>query len=114
MTLKSRRFDADAALVAVRMLVGSADAADAALVTVVLPLVLVVQEHTDGTPVIPKNNTALFADLAGGLDTQTLHTSHGNDCMPIHPMRSLHILFVFEPNLVVAEPAIKELITTGG
>jgi hypothetical protein len=28
-------------------------------------------------------------------------------------MASLHILFVFEPNLVVTEPAIKVLIATG-
>ena len=43
MALKNRRFDTDAALVAVRMLSGATDAADAALVTVVLSLVLVVQ-----------------------------------------------------------------------
>jgi len=112
-TLKSRRFHADAALVTVHMRRRAADTADAALVAVVLPLVLVVQQNADGAPVQAHDDVAPCADLAGGLFERTLRASHGLHQMPIHCMRLLHILFVFQSNLVVTEPATKELIATG-
>jgi hypothetical protein len=96
------------------MLSGATDTADSALRTVVLPLVLVIQEHAYGAPIGTHDNAAPLADLAGVLNKRTPHTSHSNNRVPIHHMASLHILFVFELNLVVAEPATKELITTGG
>ena len=113
MTLKSRRFDADAALVTVDMRRRAADTADAALIAVVLPLVLVIQQDTDGTPVPAHDDAASCADLAGGLFERTLRAAHGLHQMPIHCMGPLHILFVFQSNLVVTEPATKDLITTG-
>jgi len=106
-------FHADVALITVSMLISAADAADAALVAMVLPLVLVVQKNTNRTPIIAHDYIALFADLASLLNERTLHTSHGLNGMPIHRVASLHILFVFVLDLVMAEPAIKELITTG-
>ena len=69
MICQNRRFYTDAAFVAVRMLIGRADTADPTLVTMVLPLVLVIQEHANGTPVPAHTNTTSFADLAGLLDT---------------------------------------------
>jgi len=69
--LEGRCFHADATLVAVDMRRCSADAADTALVAVELPLVLVVQEHTNGTPIVPQNYSAALADLAGLLFERT-------------------------------------------
>ena len=111
---KPGRFHTDPALVAMCMLICAANAADAALVTVVLSLVLVIQEHTDRAPIIAHDYIALFADLASVLNKRTHTASHGHHRMPIHHMSSLHILFVFVLDLVVTEPAIKELIATGG
>jgi hypothetical protein len=114
MTLECCRFHADAALVTVDMRRKSADTADAALVAVELSLVLVVQQNADGTPVPAHDDAAACADLAGGLFERTLRASHGLHQVPIHCMRLLHILFVFQSNLVMTEPATKELIATGG
>jgi len=112
--LKGSGLYADTALVAVDMCRCSADAADPAFVAVELPLVLVVQQDTDRTPVPAHDDITLLTDLAGVLHKRTLGASHGNDGVPIHSMGPLHILFVLVLDLVVTESAIKELITTGG
>ena len=80
----------------------------------ILPPVLVVQKNTNRAPIIAHDYATSFADLAGVLNERTRGAENRLDGVPIHHVASLHILFVFVLDFIVAEPAIKELITTGG
>jgi hypothetical protein len=60
--------DTDAALIAVNMIVRPPDSTDAALLTVVLALVLVIQENTCGAPIGAHGCVTRFTDLLGALN----------------------------------------------
>ena len=60
--------DTDATLVAVNMIVRPSDPTDPAFFAVVLALVLIVQENTQGTPIGAHGYVAGFTDLLGLLN----------------------------------------------
>ena len=59
--LEGRRFHANPALIAVRVVLGAADTTNAALVAVELTLFFIVQEDTDRAPVGAKDSTVAAA-----------------------------------------------------
>jgi hypothetical protein len=61
--------NADITLIAVNMIVRTTHSTDSALVTVILPLILVVQENAQGTPIGAHDGLAGFTDLFGVLNS---------------------------------------------
>ena len=111
--LKGRRFHANPALVAVRVILGSADPTNAALVAVELPLTIaigkrnfVIQKDTDRAPVGAKNGvaTAAVADRMGFLNQVAPHTLDSLDRMSVHRMRLLNVFFPLIVLVVVTKP----------
>ena len=111
--LKGRRFHANSALVAVRMVLGPADPTNSALIAVELPLLFVIEEDTDRAPVGAKDRTiaaaigaiAVVADRVRLLPQVAPHTLDGLDRMPVHRMRLLNVFFPLIVLVVVAKPA---------
>jgi hypothetical protein len=106
--------DTDSTLVTMNMILRTTHPTDSALIAVVLALVLVVQENTQGTPIGAHDGLAGFTDLLGVLNGLTGYAFDLLDRLPIHGMRLLDILFVLILLFVVAEPTRKELVTTRG
>jgi hypothetical protein len=63
MSFENSCFDTDATLITMGMLRLTSHSANPTLVTVVLSLVLVIQENTDGAPIGPHYNIATLTDL---------------------------------------------------
>jgi len=114
--LKGRRFHANAALVAVRVILSSADPTNAALVAVELALLFIVQEDTDWAPIGAKNGvaTAAVADRMGFLNHVAPHTLDGLDRMPVHRVRFFYIFFSLIVLVVVTKPAADVVPAAGG
>jgi len=114
--LKGRRFHANAALVAVRVILSSADPTNAALVAVELALLFIVQEDTDWAPIGAKDcaTIAVVADRVGLLNQVAPHTLDGLDRMSVHRMRLLNVFFPFIVLVVVAKPAADIVPTARG
>jgi len=114
--LKGRRFHANAALVAVRVILSSADPTNAALVAVKLALVFVVQKNTDGTPIGAEHGATaiVITHLMRLLYQVAAHTLDGLDGMPVHRMRLPNVWFLFIVELVVTKSAGHVVPTAGG
>ena len=121
--LKGRRFHANSALVAVRVILGPADPTNPALVAVELPLTIaigkrnfVIQKNTDRAPVGAKKGaaTVVGADRVGFLSQVTPHTLDGLDRMSVHRMRLLTVLLPLIVDLVVTKPAADVVAAAGG
>jgi len=110
---KSESLYADSALVTVRMVLGTADPTDSTGSAVELPLVLIVQQNTDRTPVFPEYYVASLTDLGSVLDQIASHTLHGLDQVPIHDMCLLKVLLLLIENLGMTEPTAHVLATAG-
>jgi hypothetical protein len=106
--------DTDSTLITMNMILRTTHSTDSALVTVVLALVLIVQENAQGTPIGTHDGLAGFTDLLGILNGLTGYAFDLLDRLPIHGMRLLDILFVLILLFVVAEPTRKELVTARG
>jgi uncharacterized membrane protein len=63
--------DTDITLIAVNMIVRTTHSTDATLLTVILALVLVIQENTQGAPIGAHDGLAGFTDLFGVLNSLT-------------------------------------------
>ena len=127
--LKGRRFHANSALVAVRVILGPADPTNPALVAVELPLTIaigkrnfVIQKNTDRAPVGTKDRAiaaaivaiAVVACRVGFLHQVTPHTLDSLDRMSVHRMRFLYIFFSLIVDLVVTKPAADVVAAAGG
>ena len=119
--LKGRRFHANSALVAVRVILGPADPTNPALVAVELPLTIaigkrnfVIQKNTDRAPVGAKNGATTIADRVGLLHQVTPHTLDGLDRMSVHRMRLLTVLLPLIVDLVVTKSATDLVAAAGG
>jgi len=83
--------------------VGTSDTANAAVGTMILPFVLIVEEDTDGTPIGAQGGMAMAARLCGRLFGVASGATHGAHCMAIHCVCLLRILFRFVVHFIVAE-----------
>jgi hypothetical protein len=82
---------------------GTTNAANAAIGTMILPFVLVIQKDTDGTPIGAEGDMAMTARLCSGLFGVTTGATHGAHSMAIHCVRLLGILFLLVCDFVVAK-----------
>ena len=101
----------DPTLVTMNMILRTTHPTDPTLIAMILALVLIVQENTQGTPIGAHDGLAGFTGLLGILNGLTGYAFDFFDCLPIHGMRLLDILFVLILLFVVAEPTRKELVT---
>jgi len=119
--LEGRRFHANSALVAVRMVLGAADPTNAALVTVKLALPvaigqrhLVIEENTDRAPVGAESDVTIIADRVGFLNQVASHALDRLDGVPVHRMRLLDVFFSLVVDLVVTKTATDGVTAAGG
>lgn len=106
--------DADSALVAVRVVVLAADAADAALVAVELALVDVVEEDTRRTPIGAESDAAAGADLCGLLNGVASHTLDGLHGLPVEWVSLLRVGIGVVLGRVVTKPTSEVFAAAGG
>lgn len=95
--------DTDTAFGAMGVGGGTTNAANAAIGTMILPFVLVIQKDTDGTPIGAEGDMAMTARLCSGLFGVTTGATHGAHSMAIHCVRLLGILFLLVCDFVVAK-----------
>jgi hypothetical protein len=106
--------DTDAALITVNMIIRTPNPTDSALLTVVLALVLIIQENTYGTPIGAHGCVTRFTDLLGVLNSLTRYAFDLLDSLSVHSMGFLRVLLLLVFLFVMTEPAGKEFLAARG
>jgi hypothetical protein len=105
MGFQSGSLDTDSTFMAMSVRSGSADATNAAIGTVILPFLLVVEEDTVWAPVGADNGVAMGACLCSSLLRIAHRAPHGAHGMTIHGVGFFRIFLLFVVHLVMAESA---------
>jgi hypothetical protein len=92
---------------------GTADTTDPTIGTMKLPLVFVIQQDTDGTPIGPKRDATSGTYLSGVLCFLTRNALYCIDGVAIHGMSLFLVFLVFAFHLVVTKATSEICVTTG-
>ena len=113
MGFQSGSLDTDSTFMAMSVHVGTSNTANAAIGTMILPLLLIVEEDADRAPVGADRDVAMAACLRGRLFGVACRAPHGAHCVTIHGVGFFRIFLLFIVHLVMAETAGNKCVATG-
>jgi len=94
MSFKGGCFDTDSTFIAMGVGVGTANAANAALLTMILSFVLIVQKDANRAPICTQDNIAMGAGLRSRLHCVAVGALNCFYSMAIHGVSFLRIFFI--------------------
>jgi hypothetical protein len=113
MRFEGGSFDTDAAFGAMGVSIGTSDTANAAIDTMILPFVLIVEKDADGAPIGTQGGVTMTACLRCRLFGVAHRATHGAHSMAIQCVCLLRILFFLVSDFVVAKSAGDVRIAAG-